>query len=223
MLRSHRIKAHATADTMQKPPGLEVMQFVLYVRVWLHQGVPVDQSLQQGYGRCCRMAGGESENPDGTTPNPEDVADSTGDAGQRRTRSQSRVPGPSGSVQPITATIDHMSLATAMSRMKESSVGNRDKGVQPKWDFKVEPWTDFQHKVEIWAASHDIAHLLERDPYPSELRKHDTAMCTVLLNLPSHDRAYVRGQTMLHAVWSMLTSKYMPSIAAEATKFWFQF
>ena len=223
MLRSHRIKAHATADTMHKPLGFEVMHFVLYVRVWLHQGVPVDQPLQQGYGRCCRMAGRESQNPDGNTPIPEDVADSTGDAGQRRTRSQSRNPGPSGSVQSITATIDHMSLATAMSRMNENSAGNLDKGVQPKWDFKVEPWTDFQHKVEIWAASHDIAHLLERDPYPSEQRKHDTAMRTVLLNLPSHDRAYVRGQTMLHEVWSMLTSKYMPSIAAEATKLWIQF
>ena len=48
-------------------------------------------------------------------------------------------------------------------------------------------------------------------------------MRTVLLNLPPHDRAYVRGQTMLHEVWSMLTSKYMPSIAAEATKLWIQF
>ena len=81
MLRSHRIKAHAIADTMHKPLGFEVMHFVLYVRVWLHQGLLVDQSLQQGNGRCCRMAGGESQNPDGTTPIPEDVADSTGDAG----------------------------------------------------------------------------------------------------------------------------------------------
>ena len=85
MLRSHRIKAHATADTMHKPLGFEVMHFVLYVRVWLHQGVPVDQSLQQGHGRCCRMAGRESQNPDGNTPIPEDIADSTGDAGQRVT------------------------------------------------------------------------------------------------------------------------------------------
>ena len=109
MLRSHRIKAHATADTMHKALGLEVMHFVLHVRVWLHQGVPVDQSLEQGYGRCCRMAGGESQSPDGTTPIPEDLADSNGDAGQRRTRSQSRNPGPSGSVQAVTATIGHMS------------------------------------------------------------------------------------------------------------------
>ena len=93
-----------------------------------------------------------------------------------------------------------MSLATAMSRMNENSAGNLDNVVQPKCDFKVEPWTDFQHKVEVWAASHDIAHLLERDPYPSEQRKHDTAMRTVLQNLPSHDMEYVRGQTMLHEV-----------------------
>ena len=210
---------------MHKPLGFEGMHFILHVRVWLHQGVPVDQSLQQGYGRCCRMTGGESQKPDGTTPIPEDVARSTGDAGQRRTRSQSRNAGPSGSVQSITATIYHMSLATAMSHMNENSAGNLDNGVQPKWDFQVETWTDFQRKVEIWAASHDIAHLLERDPYPSEERKHDTAMRTVLLNLPSHDRAYVRGQTVLHEVymWSMLTSKYVPSIAAEATKLWIQF
>ena len=48
MLRSHRIKALATADTMHKPFGFEVMHFIPYVRVWLHQGVPVEQSLQQG-------------------------------------------------------------------------------------------------------------------------------------------------------------------------------
>ena len=29
---------------------------------------------------------------------------------------------------------------------------------------------------------------IERDPYPSEQRKHETAMRTVLLNLPSHER-----------------------------------
>ena len=192
---------------MHKPLGFEVMHFILYVRVWLHQGVRVEQSPQQGYGRCCRMTGGESQNPDGTTPIPEDVADSTRDAGQRRTRSQSRNAGPSDSVQSITAMIDHMSLTTAMSRMNENSAGNLDKGVQPKWDFKVESWTGFRQKVEIWAASHDIAHLLERDPYPCERRK--TAMRTVLrmLNLPSHDRAYVRGHSMLHEVWSMLHSK----------------
>ena len=33
-------------------------------------------------------------------------------------------------VQSITATIDRMSLATAMSRMNENSAGNLDKGVQ---------------------------------------------------------------------------------------------
>ena len=143
MLRLHRIKAHATADTMHKRLGFEVMHFILYVRVWLHQGVPVEQSLQQGYGRCCRMIGGDSQNPDGTTPTPEDIADSTGDAGQRRTRSQSRNAGPSDSVQSITATIDHMSLATVMSRMNENSAENLDKGVQPKWDFKPEPSAGF--------------------------------------------------------------------------------
>ena len=224
MLRSHRIKAHTIADTMHKPSGFEVMHFILKdVRMWLHQGVPVEQSLQQGYGRYCRMTGGDSENPGGSTPVHDEVADSTSDAVQRNTRSQSRSAGSSSGVQSITATINHTSLATAMSRMKDNSAGNHDKGVQPKWDFKVEACTDFQHKVEIWAAPHDLAHLLERDLYPSEQKKHVTAMRTVLLNLPPHDRAYVRGHDMLHEVWSILNSKNMPSVAAEATKLWIQF
>ena len=111
-----------------------------------------------------------------------------------------------------------MSVATAISRMNESSACNLDKGRQPKWDFTVEPWSDFQHKVEIWAASYDIAHLPEHDPFPYEQKKHHAAMRTVLLNLPSPYRAYVRGHSMLHGVWSMLNSKYMPSVAGEATK-----
>ena len=92
-------------------------------------------------------------------------ADATGDAGQRKTRLQSHGEGPSTSAaaQLITATSDHMSLATAMLRMNENSASNLGKGGQPQWDFKVEPCTDFQHKVEIWAASYDIEHLLERD------------------------------------------------------------
>ena len=45
-----------------------------------------------------------------------------------------------------------------MSRMNDSSAGNLDKGVQPKWDFIVEPCTDFHYKVEVWASSHDIPH-----------------------------------------------------------------
>ena len=95
------------------------------------------------------MTGGDSQNPEGTTTILEDVADSTGSIAQRKTRSQSRGAGLGGSVQSFTATIDHMSLVTAMSRMNENSAGNLDKEFQPKWDFKVEPWTDFRHKVEI--------------------------------------------------------------------------
>ena len=81
----------------------------------------------------------------------------------------------------------------------------------------------FQHKVEVKAASHDISHLLEHDPYPYELKKQATAMRTVLLNLPSHDTAYGRGVAVLHEVWSMYNSKCMPSVAAETTKPWIQF
>ena len=48
-------------------------------------------------------------------------------------------------------------------------------------------------------------------------------MRTVLLNLPPLDRAYVRSHDVMHEVWSMLNNKYMPSVAAEATKLWIQF
>ena len=90
MLRSHHIKAHTTADTMHKLAGFEVIHLILYILVRLHQGVPIEQTLQQGYGRCCRITGGDSQNPGGSTPVPDEVADSTGEAGQRGTRSQSR-------------------------------------------------------------------------------------------------------------------------------------
>ena len=56
--------------------------------------------------------------------------------------------------------------------------------------------------------------------YPPEQKKHHTAIRTVLLNLPSHDRAYVRGYDMLHEVWSIF-NEYMPSVDAEATYYGF--
>ena len=93
------------------------MHFILDVRVWLHQGVPVEQSLQQGYGRCCRMTGGASQNSGGSTPVHDEITVSDGDAGLRKTRSRSHSAGSSSDVQSIKATIDYMSLATAMSRM----------------------------------------------------------------------------------------------------------
>ena len=96
--------------------------------MWLDQGVPIEQSLQQGYGRYCRMTGGDSQNPRGSTLVHDEVDDSTGDARQRTTRSQQRGAGPSSSVQSITATIYHMSLATAMSQMNENGAGHLDKG-----------------------------------------------------------------------------------------------
>ena len=94
----------------------------------------------------CRVTGGDAQNPGGSTPVHVEVANSTGDAGQRKTRCQPRGAGLISSVPSITSTIDYMSLAIAMSRMNENSAGNRDKGVQPKWDFKVEPSTEFTTK-----------------------------------------------------------------------------
>ena len=113
MLRSHRIKANATTNAMHKPSGFKGLSFIFYFRMWLHKGVPVDHSRQQGYGRCCGMTGGDSRIP-GSTHVPDKGADSTRDAGPRKTRAQAFGAGSSGATQSITAAIDHMSLATAM-------------------------------------------------------------------------------------------------------------
>ena len=107
-----------------------------------------------------------------------------------------------------------------MSRLNDDSASNLEKGTQPKWDFKTETFVDWQHKVEIWANSHDIRHLLEHPPVaaPGQLRKHEIAKRIILLTLPNHDRAYVRGSQTLNEIWSKLLAKYMPSIDAEARK-----
>ena len=39
--------------------------------------------------------------------------------------------------QSATASIHYHSLATAMSRLNDDSASNIEKGLQPKWDFKV--------------------------------------------------------------------------------------
>ena len=79
-------------------------------------------------------------------------------------------------------------------------------------------------KVEIWADSHDIRHLLEHPPVAArgQLRKHEIAK-RIMLTLPNHDRAYVRGSQTLKEIWSKLLAKYMPSIDAEARKLWSRF
>ena len=75
-------------------------------------------------------------------------------------------------------------------------------GIQPKLDFKHETFVDWQHKVEIWAESHDIRHLLEHPPVaaPAKLRKHGIAKRIILLTLPNHDKAYVRGSQTLNEI-----------------------
>ena len=58
---------------------------------------------------------------------------------------------------------------------------------------------------------------------PGQLRKHEIAKRIILLTLPNHDRAYVRGSQTLNEIWSKLLAKYMPSIDAEARKLWSMF
>ena len=71
--------------------------------------------------------------------------------------------------QSVIAMIEYHSLATAMSRMNTISSLNLDKGIQPKRDLQLETFVDFQHKVEIWADSHDIRHFLGRESYGNNL------------------------------------------------------
>ena len=127
--------------------------------------------------------------------------------------------------QSVIATIEYHSLATAMSRLNDDSASNSEMGTQPKWDFKSETFVDWQHKVELRAESHDIRHLLEHPPVadPAALRKHEIAKRIILLTLPNHDRASVRGSLMLNEIQSKLLAKYMPSINAEARKLWSKF
>ena len=138
------------------------------------------------------------------------------------------IPAPAASqgAQSVTATIDYQSLATAMSRINDDSASNLEKGAQPNWDFKQETFIDYwQHKVEIWAESHDIRHLLEHPPVavPVQLRKHEIAKRLILLTLPNYDRAYGRESLMLNEIWSKLLAEYMPSKDAEARKLWSRF
>ena len=122
--------------------------------------------------------------------------------------------------QSATASIDYHSLATAMSRLNDDSASNIEKETQPKWDFKVETFVDWQDKVEIWAESHDVKHLLEHPPIadPIQLRKHEVAKRVILLTLPNQDRAYVKGSVTLSEIWGKLLAKYMPSTDTEARR-----
>ena len=124
--------------------------------------------------------------------------------------------------QSVNASFDYHSLATAMSRLNDDSASNIEKGTQPKWDFKVEMFFDWQNKVEIWAESHDIKQLLEHPPVadPVQLRKHEVAKRVILLTLPNQDRAYVKGSLTLNEIWGKLLAKYMPSTDAEARRLW---
>ena len=129
-----------------------------------------------------------------------------------------QAPATSQGAQSVTATIDYHSLAIDLSRLNHDSANNLENGTQPKWDFKTETFVDWQHKVEIWADSHDIRHLREHPPVasPAQLRKYEKAKHTILLTLPNHDRAYVHRALTLHEIGSTLLAKYMPSIDAEA-------
>ena len=203
----------------------------------------MNPTFMHGYGLCCRMS--NPNQPDDVTSG--SIVVDPPDTGRQgpTTRQHSTVgamehaaaaaaaaqaaatPAPAASrgAQSVNATIDYHSLATAMSRWNNDSTSNIEKGTQPKWDFKTETFVDWQHKVEIWTESHDTWHFLEHPPVaaPIQLRKHEVAKRIILLTLPNHDRAYVRGSLTLNEIWSKLLAKYMPSKDAEARKMWDKF
>ena len=119
-------------------------------------------------------------NPDGT----QNVAESRGGAAggnpsRATTRNQTAAAGAmahaatgtGGPTASVPCVIDVNSLVTAMSRLNASAATSLEKGIQPKWDNRTERFYDFKRKVDIWAASHDIKHLLERPPDPSDAVK----------------------------------------------------
>ena len=175
----------------------ELMHFIIHVRVWLDQGFHVNPACLHGYGLSCRMS---DPTPDDDTTsgsnvvNPPDAgcqgpitrqqspadamaqaAVAAAAAAAAQAKAANPAPAASQGAQPVTATIDYHSLATAMSRLNDDRASNLEKGTQPKWDFKTETFVDWQHKVEIWADSHDIRHLLEHPPVAArcQLRKHE--------------------------------------------------
>ena len=222
---------------MLKPSEFEVMHFILKVCVWLHEGFHVNPASLHGYGLCCRIFG--PNHPDDVTSRSKFLNPS--DTGRPQPRQQTTadamahaaavavavhpVPAAGQRVQSVTVIIDYNSLATATSRLNDDSASNVEKGTQPKWDLKNETIVEWQHMVEIWADSHDIRHLLEQPPVanPVQLRKHEIAKRIVLLTLPNHDRACVRGSVKLYEIWSKLLAKHMPSIDAGARKLWNKF
>ena len=144
--------------------------------------VPCESDIPAQLRLCCRMSdpnqpddvtsGSNVINPpdtgrQGPTTRQQSTVDAMAQAAAAAAASQAaanRAQAASKGAQSATASIDYHSLATAMSRLNDDSASNIEKGTQPKWDFKVETFVDWQNKVEIWAESHDIKHLLEHPP-----------------------------------------------------------
>ena len=203
----------------------------------------MNPTFLHGYGLCCMMSdpnqpddvtsGSNVVNPpdtgrQGPTTRQQSTVDALAQAAAAAAAAQAaanRAQAASQGAQSATASIDYHSLATAMSRLNDDSASNIEKETQPKWDFKVETFDDWQNKVEIWAESHDVKHLLEHPPVadPTQQCKHEVAKRVIQLTLPNSDRAYVKGSLTLNEIWGTLLAKYMPSTDAEARRLWSRF
>ena len=155
----------------------------------------MNPTFLHGHGQCCRMSdpnqpdevtsGSNIVNPpdtgrQGATTRQQSTVDAIAQAAAAAAAAQAaatRAQAASREAQSVTASIDYHSLATAISRPNDDSANNIETGTQPKWDFKVDTFVDWQNKVEIWAESHDIKHLLQHPPVadPVQLRKPELA------------------------------------------------
>ena len=133
--RVHPATSARDSKTMHKPSEVEVMHFILHVRVWLNQGFHVNPASLHGYGQslCCMRRMSNPNQPDDVTsgsnvPNPpdtrrpqmrqqttaDDMAHVAAVAAAARAAANT-VPAASQGAQSVTATIDYNSLAAAMS------------------------------------------------------------------------------------------------------------
>ena len=125
----------------------------------------MNPTFLHGYGVCCRMS--DPNQPDdvssgsniintpdtkrqGPTTRQQSTAGAMAQAAAAAAAVQAavtRAQGASQGAEFVTASIDYHSLATAMSRLNDDSASNIEKGTQPKWDFEVEAFVDWQNKV----------------------------------------------------------------------------
>ena len=132
---------HATTSKCIIPSYFEVMHLVLHACVWLHQGLHVNPTFLHDHVLRCRMSnptqpddvtsGSNVVNPpdtgcQGPTTRQQSTVDAMAEAAAAAAATQAAATGAqvaSQGAQSMTASIDYHSLANAMSRLNDDSVG----------------------------------------------------------------------------------------------------